>query len=330
MIDALTPKQVAHRAEYVGVFMQIQANESILKIKSPSTKQFSELLKQYHPFIIKDVAQYWDACNNWTNDYLIKKCGNNLVPVRFFKKDFWQDYKNFAYEDGYETPKEMKLEEYINNHIEDRVSKNNNIHSLECYLNQAYFEERFPEIIGDITYPEYFNRKAFVMLWFGLSSKSFSSNSPLHFDLSHNLFAQIRGRKRVLLFPPSNYLSFYPPLEARSGAAYDSKVNPDLLNLELFPKFPWQEKIEFVLQPGEILYLPPFWWHRMTAVDDNISLSFWYDVKIQDFFWQKNMLSVFLKTAPYYLYHSISVGNLTFKDFMIFLRQFLIDALVTK
>ncbi|MBW4673834.1 MAG: cupin-like domain-containing protein [Desmonostoc geniculatum HA4340-LM1] len=296
--------------------MKAQVTESILRIKTPSIKQFSEIAKQYQPFIIEDVVQHWDAYKYWSNDYLIKKCGNNLVPVRFFKQNFWNDYQNFAYERSYEPHKEMKLQEYINNHIEDKNTQN----KLDCYLNEAVFEDCFPEIVGDVTYPEFFNRKSFVRLWFGLSNKHFSSNSSLHFDAEHNIFAQIRGRKRILLYPPIDYLSFYPPLEDSAGALYGSKVNPDSLDLELFPKFPWQEKIELVLQPGEILYLPPFWWHYLTAVDDNISLSFWYPVKIQDFFWQKKMLSVFYHTAPHYLYHSISAKN--FKDFKFFKMMF--------
>ncbi|MDZ8023963.1 MAG: cupin-like domain-containing protein [Nostoc sp. SerVER01] len=289
--------------------MKVQATESISRIKSPSKKQFSETAKQYQPFIIEDVAKNWDAYKQWSNDYLIKKCGNNLVPVRFFKQNFWNDYNNFAYERSYEPHKEIRLEDYINN---DR--------SLVCYLNEAVFEEYFPEIVGDVNYPEYFNRQAFVRLWFGLASKDFSSSSSLHFDAEHNIFAQIRGRKRIILYPPIDYLSFYPPLEDASGALYGSKVNPDSVDLELFPKFPWQEKIEFVLQPGEILYIPPFWWHHLTAVDDNISLSFWYHVKLEDFFWQKKMLSVFFHTTPHYLYHSIFAGN--FRDFKFFKMMF--------
>ncbi|MFN6530672.1 cupin-like domain-containing protein [Nostoc sp. ChiSLP03a] len=291
--------------------MQIQASESILKIKNPSTKQFFETCKQFQPFIIEDVAQHWGACQNWSNDYLIKHCGDNMVPVRFYQKDFWYDHKNFANEDGYEPQKEIKLKDYINNHLEDR--------NLECYLSEAYFEERFPEIVGDVTYPEYLNRKAFVILWYGFSSTKFSSTTNLHFDPLHNIFAQIRGRKRILLYPPSNYLSFYPPLDSPSGVGFNSKVNPDLLNLELFPKFPWQEKIEVILKPGEILYIPPFWWHHITAVDKNISLSFWYDLKIQDFLWQKNMVSVFLNIAPHYLSHTISAGKLNY--FMEFFKS---------
>ncbi|MDZ8262391.1 cupin-like domain-containing protein [Nostoc sp. ChiQUE01b] len=235
--------------------------------------------------------------------------GRGIVPIWFFKKGFLDDYKKFAYEDGSVATKKMKYKEYIKDYIEDKVNENKNNYDLECYLSQVDFEECFPEIVGDITYPAYLDSKPFISFWHGFSTKNFTSASTLHFDRIHNIFVQVRGKKRILLFPPSNYLSFYPPLEDSSGIGHNSKVNPDILNLELFPKFPWEEKIEVVLQPGEMLYIPPFWWHHVTAVDENISLSFWYDVKIQDFFSQKNMLKVFLNIAPHYLYHAISSGE---------------------
>ncbi|MDZ8264149.1 cupin-like domain-containing protein [Nostoc sp. ChiQUE01b] len=307
--------------------MKVQASESISKIKSPSTKQFLDIWKQYKPFLIEDVAEHWDACNNWSNDYLINHCGNNMVSVRFYTKNFFNDYQNFACEGGdYDTlEKEMKYQEYIKDYLENRVNKNkNNYDFLGCYLPQAYFEERFPEIVGDVTYPEYLNRKPVVFLWQGFSSKNFSSTTNLHFDGFHNIFVQIRGRKRILLFPPSNYLSFYPPLENSVGIPEFSKVNPDVLNLELFPKFPWEEKIEVILQPGEMLYIPPFWWHYVTAVDENISLSFFYDIKIRDIFRQKNMLSTILNIAPHFLYHAVS-SRRTLMNFMSFIKGSLVD-----
>ncbi|MEH2349566.1 MAG: cupin-like domain-containing protein [Nostoc sp.] len=284
--------------------MNIKTSQSILRLNNPSTREFLDRWKQYQPFIIEDIAKNWDACNNWSNDYLIEHCGNSMVTVRFFKKDFLEDYKKFAYQDGYSLVKEMTYKEYINDYIKDR--KNDD---LGCYLPEASFEDSFSEIIGDVTYPEYLNSKPFVSLWHGFSSNNFTSASPLHFDRIHNLFVQIRGKKRILLFPPSNYLSFYPPLEDSSGMGHNSKVNPDMVNLELFPKFPWQERIEVVLEPGEMLYIPPFWWHHVTAVDENISLSFWYDVKIKDFFKQKRIFSSVLNIAPHYLYHAISSGE---------------------
>ncbi|MFN6571987.1 cupin-like domain-containing protein [Dendronalium sp. ChiSLP03b] len=306
--------------------MKIQASESILKIKNPSTEQFLEIWKQYQPFLIEGVAEHWDACHKWSNDYLIDQCGDNIIPVRFYTKSFFNDFHNFACEGGdYDTlEKKMKYKEYVKGYVEHIKNQNNNSNLLGCYLPQAYFEERFPEIIADIAYPQYLNRKPIVFLWQGFSSNNFSSTTNLHFDGFHNIFAQVRGRKRILLFPPSNYLSFYPPLEKSIGIPEFSKVNPDVLNLELFPKFPWQEKIEIILQPGEMLYIPPFWWHYVTAVDENISLSFFYDIKMGDIFRQKNMISTILNIAPYFLYHAISSPR-TFKNFMSFIKGKLVD-----
>ncbi|MEH2349567.1 MAG: cupin-like domain-containing protein [Nostoc sp.] len=301
--------------------MKVQASESILKLNNPSTKEFLDMWKQYQPFVIKDVAKHWSASKNWSNDYLIKHCGNNLVSIRFYTEKFFNDYNNFALEGGdYDAlEEEMEYQEYINNYVEVRGNNKNDRDIVGCYLPQADFEERFPEIAGDIIYPEYLNRKPSVFLWQGLSSKNFSSTTNLHFDGFHNIFAQIRGRKRILLFPPSNYLSFYPPLEDSVGIPEYSKVNPDLLNLELFPKFPWKEQIEVVLQPGEMLYIPPFWWHYVTAVDDNISLSFFYDIKIGDIFHQKKMLSSILNIAPHFIYHAISSPR-TLMNFLSFIK----------
>ena len=285
--------------------MIVKNRDSILRIKNPSKKEFVELWKQYQPFLIEDVAKHWDACNKWSNDYLIKHCGNNMVYIQGFTKDFFDDYKIFSYVGGYEDLKEIKYREYVKD-IEQRINENQNDSNVGCYLPSAVFEKCFPEIIGDVTYPEYLNGKPLVSYWHGFSSKNFSSTTVLHFDGFHNIFVQIRGRKKILLYPPSNYLSFYPPIEDSRGLADYSRVDPNLPNLELFPKFPWQQRIEVVLQPGEMLYIPPYWWHYVTAVDENISLSFFYDVTIQDYLKQKNMLSVFFNIAPHYLYHAIS------------------------
>lgn len=287
--------------------MKTHTVETILRIKNPSTKQFLELWKQYQPFIIEDVATHWDACNNWSNDYLIKQCGNSLVNVRFLTKDYFNNYENFACENNdFDQRIKMTYKEYITNYVENRYHENKNDSEIVVsYLPQVRFEESFPQIVGDVTKPEYLNREPNVLFWQGYSKKSFSSTTNLHFDGFHNIFSQIRGRKRILLFPPSDYLSFYPPLDISQGVPEYSKVNPDLVNLELFPKFPLQEKIEVILQAGEIIYIPPYWWHYVTALDENISLSFFYNLEIGDFFRQKKMLKPLLSTAPYFLYNAM-------------------------
>lgn len=272
--------------------MKLQENHSIKRIHNPSQSEFLELWKQYQPFIINGVAENWNAYQKWANNYLVEVCGNNTVPVETYGQDFFEDY-NYACQDYCHT-KEMKFKEYI-----DVINGNNKDNHLSYYLAQVDFNKKFPQLNKDIVYPEYLSRKAkIVYLFFGFANKTSASSTCLHFDDAHNIFVQIRGRKRLLLFPPTDYLSFYPPLEDNKYSPTCSKVNPNNSDLESFPKFPWQEKKEVILEAGEILYIPPLWWHHVTAIDENISLTFWYPVNIKDFFSQKELFSVVRQIAP--------------------------------
>ncbi|GAA6624133.1 cupin-like domain-containing protein [Scytonema sp. NUACC26] len=273
--------------------MVVKNSDSILKITNPSRKKFVELWKQYQPFLIDSVAENWNACKNWSNDYLIKKCGNHTIRVLCYAENYLNNYQ-YVYDKTYPDTF-MKFKEYVDIKFSEKKTEN----SLRYYMCAVDLEKFFPELTVDINYPEYFSRKPKINFWFG----SCGNTTTLHFDREHNILAQIRGRKRILLYPPSNYLSFYPPNGERGALEYCSKVDPLNSNLELFPKFPWQQKKEIILQAGEMLYIPPFWWHHVTGVDENISLSFWYDINIGDWFRQKRIFSIILNI----LHHSKTV-----------------------
>lgn len=94
--------------------------------------------------------------------------------------------------------------------------------------------------------------------------------SPLHYDLRDNFFAQLSGRKRLLLFPPSAWASLRPhrtssPLDRRATCDLDGGGGPKAGG-----------GLEVVLSPGEVLYLPICWWHHVHQLDpENVSLAFW-------------------------------------------------------
>lgn len=46
--------------------------------------------------------------------------------------------------------------------------------------------------------------------------------------------------------------------------------SPDPL---VFPQFTRAKAIEVILEPGDTLYIPPYWWHRVEALDLSMSLS---------------------------------------------------------
>lgn len=49
--------------------------------------------------------------------------------------------------------------------------------------------------------------------------------TPAHYDLYHNMYLQLEGRKRFLLFPPAQWQQLYPyPLLHPGGRASQVRV----------------------------------------------------------------------------------------------------------
>lgn len=113
-----------------------------------------------------------------------------------------------------------------------------------------------------------------------------------HNDEDPNWAAQIYGHKRWILSPPSEAWKLYPYPNMhgfRSQSQVDFKTRnsidgrarasgslPDLEdNGDLFPDFGNITAFEALLSPGEILYIPPFWYHRVVTEDTSIAVNTW-------------------------------------------------------
>jgi hypothetical protein len=101
----------------------------------------------------------------------------------------------------------------------------------------------------------------------------------LHYDSFHGLLAQLTGRKRVVLFPPYESSNLYcDPLFSWNQRSF-SKLPTDCLRADrhVFPKF-WNVRryYETVIGPGDVLYIPPLWWHEVESLDNTISIPLRY------------------------------------------------------
>lgn len=90
------------------------------------------------------------------------------------------------------------------------------------------------------------------------------TTTPAHFDLSHNFFVQIHGEKHVLLAPPSawEFLYLYPVLHPGHRSVQVNLTAPDL---RAFPHFRPVDTVQAHLKSGDVLYIPPLWFHHITT-----------------------------------------------------------------
>jgi hypothetical protein len=91
------------------------------------------------------------------------------------------------------------------------------------------------------------------------------------------------GRKRFLLFDPNESPNVYPYpfLHPSHGQCQVNIDEPD------FTTYPNQRQLKAYvadLGPGDMLYLPPLWFHSVLSVDQCISISVWSVSHEQDIF----------------------------------------------
>jgi hypothetical protein len=85
------------------------------------------------------------------------------------------------------------------------------------------------------------------------------TRTDMHCEVPSTIFVQVRGRKRWRLYAPGTCLFLDPP--ASRTPYYVSPVDPDAPDAKRWPLFARADSLETVLEPGDVLWIPPFWWH---------------------------------------------------------------------
>ncbi|KVH90819.1 JmjC domain-containing protein [Cynara cardunculus var. scolymus] len=77
-----------------------------------------------------------------------------------------------------------------------------------------------------------------------------------------------------LLYPASLSEELYPHSE--SMLKNSSQVDLDNMDANEFPKIQDLEFVDCILEEGEMLYIPPKWWHYVRSLTTSLSVSFWW------------------------------------------------------
>ena len=230
-------------------------------VERRSELSYEEFVREYmsagKPVIITDVVESWKASTKWNLDFFRSKYGS--VKLRVQSYDPEEEFTR--YERDFRT---MKVTDYI-----DHITNTANDEFL--YLRDLCVYD-YPELLEDCKEPIYFNNW-FTKLPFELRRKLFRDNGifighrgtsiGLHYDLHYKItwIAVISGRKKVTLFAPD-----------QGKYLYEGRVNCFNPNLEKFPLYAEAKPVECVLNQGEMLLIPPNWWHQLKNIEDTIAL----------------------------------------------------------
>ncbi|HEV7368044.1 cupin-like domain-containing protein [Arenibaculum sp.] len=199
------------------------------------------------PVVIEGLMDDWPALRTWNFDYLVSRCGDARVIV-----------------DSYSSLKarEVSFRDFVGMLGGDGAPDGGPI-----YLQEWYYQTNCPflaEDMPELPIAQYdFRRDLYGeristnhQLWVGQKGATTRAHQDSYLiDVMH---AQIVGEKHWCVMSPEAFL--------RRGADGE----PDFAGLADDPR---TRIMQCVLKPGDVIYLPALWWHRIELLSDSVGLG---------------------------------------------------------
>jgi lysine-specific demethylase 8 len=213
--------------------------------------QWDELhryLRRGRPVVIVGGAQDWRG--RWTPGSLKARFGAHRVWV----------------ESGEENPQLRRRVEISMTELIDSVLAG----SLEYRLRGLDFLSFIPELQQEFLenrfFPQFFDGPAVSQnLWISPQGNQSSFHHDANVD---NLNVQIHGRKLFVLASPASYRKLYPQSFGYSPVRV-FEPNPE------YARFAQARLRQAVLEPGDILFIPQYWWHWVRALEPSVNVNVW-------------------------------------------------------
>lgn len=90
-----------------------------------------------------------------------------------------------------------------------------------------------------------------------------------HAHVHEVLLHQVHGRKKVRLFSPADGSRLYANADRRSQVP-----DFDRVDLGRFPQVAETTAHETVLEPGDVIFLPSYWWHEIRVDEPAVSVAY--------------------------------------------------------
>ncbi|TAQ86262.1 hypothetical protein B7494_g5426 [Chlorociboria aeruginascens] len=219
----------------------------IPRIRVKDSTEFTHIVKATTPAIIEG-ADLGPCTKAWTIDYLKESVGAEREVIVHVASTDHMDFtaKNFSYAS-------KKFGEFLDGANSGAKFYLRSLSAEKPSELPADIKKDYPSIADDFRLPpemEFIAEHAHstplriagpVTMW-------------LHYDVMANILCQIRGSKRLLLFPPSDVtnFNFAPGASSSSFNVFEKFGGSELENTQPH---------EALLEPGDILFIPSLWLH---------------------------------------------------------------------
>jgi hypothetical protein len=244
---------------------------------SYKTKRWSKIFQKGEPIVFKSLLGDWKSVQYWSPTYLSTKWQQMKVHVTNQSTTrMFSNVQPFGRVLNWTTGYDEKIVAGTDFFAEKTETTTSSTTSKIPWMYLFAPVKQIPKSLHSD-----FNR--LVQLGTDIDSAGFWSgaptlSSPLHYDAAHNVYCQIFGYKRFILFPHnvSSMLYVHSRLHPSTRSSFVNLRNVDQNRFPLFEnavKTNSLHPMEVVLGPGDALYIPPYYWHRASVVGKKMSMS---------------------------------------------------------
>jgi len=250
-------------------YLENKLNDSPESITYSPTEVFttisSDFFKQNFfnhslPVVFRGAAKNWGCVQKWDLDYFQLGYGEkDILLVNANGLTSRENHSNYEF---------LTVRDLINN-IKTGGKK---------YLRFSPLLENNPELVKDLDMDwlkSMQGEKTFACTYYMFMGGS-HQKTLLHTDQPCNLYVQIFGEKKWTLFSPKDSMLMYPEISNTAYIKSPIDIENTSINQAEYPLFKYANKMEIILKPGDVLYVPPHIWHHVENLTDTIAVGYRY------------------------------------------------------
>lgn len=243
------------------------------------------------PKVFRGAARSWDCSEKWSLDYFTNQYGNRQIGL----------INTEGLVDDEERPLEIvSLEHYVK---DVRAKSRKYLKFSRLVHDESTLKEDL-----DISWLQKFkSRFSFGEIYFFFMGAP-DTLTPLHNGFSRTIFVQVTGRKKWVFYAPGDRI-FLGVRPERTNHFY-TKADPYRTDDPRYPLMKYARRHEVVIEPGDVLYIPPLVWHQVENITETIGVAYKF-ADLRSAFHSSKLLALlfFFSTKPYIWQSTAHVWN---------------------